>query len=124
MSDTFTFLPVPEELFAARDGQGNLPLEYVNADWSVLVCTGQNPPEYAFTTGRSLHKHWESSSISHFGAHSSMPLGTDPIVCPNGKRIAIKILDYEFSAGLEKLDRRKAPTRTSKKLKLKTTAHV
>ena len=103
MRQPFHFLEVPKNHEAVLLPDGSLPLEYIDSAWQLLVCRGVNPDEYIFTSGKGLHRNWESSDLYHFG-HSTTPLGALKIVCPNDKNLAVKILSYGEPAKLgEKL---------------------
>lgn len=99
MRQLFHFLPIPENYNEVLLPDNALPIEYVDSAWQLLVCCRVNPPEYAFTTGKSLHRNWESTYLYHF-RDSTTPIGAVKVLCPNGKNLAVKILNYEDAAEL------------------------
>jgi hypothetical protein len=121
MYQPFHFLPVPENYEAVLLPDGSLPLEYIDSAWQLLVCCGVNPPEYIFTSGKGLHKNWESSYLYHYG-HSTTPIGALKIVCPDGKNLAVKILNYEDYG--EAKDLSKPSSKLAEKPKARKTAHL
>lgn len=114
MRQSFHFLPVPENYEEVLLSDGTLPLEYIDPAWQLLVCCRLNPPEYAFTNGKSLHRNWESTYLYHF-RDSITPVGAIKILCPNGKNLAVKILNYEDAAELGRLSSKPAKKTKARK---------
>jgi hypothetical protein len=112
MRQPFHFLPIPKNYSEVLLPDGTLPLEYIDPAWQLLVCCRMNPPEYAFTTGKYLHRNWESSFIYHFQSCNT-PIGAVKVLCPNMKNLAVKILAYEEAAKLGENQSSKSSKKTS-----------
>jgi len=94
-TNPFDFLPLPDSFASVLDSHNRLPLEYVPTHWLLTVCCNPKNGEYGFTTGKSLHRHWEHSANHHFsGLSKSIPPEAIQVVCPNGTVLAVKITSY------------------------------
>lgn len=89
------FDQLPEEYQEVCEEEA-LPLEYVGEDWrSLLVTTNSVMHESGLIGGAALRDRWETSNLEKMGLSSvkAMKGGWLPVRCPDGRYLAIKILD-------------------------------
>ena len=92
----FGFLPIPDEYESVLNEHNCLPLEYVNPDWNLLVSTDPVRGEFAFITGKSLHKNWTDNLIHKFSLTSkNFPRLAIYVACPDESIVAVRIVDYK-----------------------------